>query len=799
MKFSENWLREWVNPNIDSITLQNQIIDSGIEIESVNFFNPTFKGVIVGKIISCFNHPKSKKLKIIKLDIGHEKVLNIVCGAPNCRNNIKVVVATIGSVLRNQFKIDLKIIQGVKSEGMLCSFFELGLSNNYSNDIIELPKKAPVGAQIKDYFLLQDNIIKISATPNRADSLSILGIARNIAVINNLEKIKLKLNILSEEIADKFPININVRKKNINFFGRIIKNTNLNVSTPFWMKKKLFFCDLLSENIIDNIINYVLIEIGQPLNIIDANKINRFIQIGMSNEKEFLHSSAYPKIILNKKILSFSDNKKILFIPGNINSQSVEINEKTTSIFLCSYYIDREFTLNILKKINNNKILDYHNYGIDPNLQKYALQYATNLIIKICGGQVGPISKKVQKQDTNLILVKKIKLNLNKFKKLVGHTIQFSLILNILSRLEYIVSDVQKEYFEVIPPGWRSDILIEEDIISDILRIYNYNNILFSPIKEKLIFTQKKDFQEDLLDKATAFLAFRGYNEIITYSFINPDLQSIMFPNIHSLLLSNPISKDLSSMRLSLWPGLLKSVVYNSNRRQDSICLFERGFCFSIDKNKILGVNQELFLAGIISGFKEKENWFSKRRKLDFYDLKGDVESVLELVHNKKNIEFKNSKIPSLHPEQSAKIYINNLFIGSMGKINPRLEKQLNLDSSTFLFELSLNNIPITPFFKIKKVSKFPESRRDIAILVKKDILFSEIIKICKKFFLNQAVDINLFDVYFPHDTANEQKSLGISFIFQDQNKTLEENEINLMIDGCVKALKDEFNITLRM
>ncbi|QCI18691.1 phenylalanine--tRNA ligase subunit beta [Buchnera aphidicola] len=799
MKFSEKWLLEWVDPKIDIVLLSKQIVNSGIEIESIDKISPLFNGVVVGKIVSCTVHPKLNNLKIVKVDIGKKNLLNILCGALNCRNKIKVAVATIGSILPNNIKITLKKFDDENSEGMLCSFFELGLFNN-NNNIIEFPKETPLGMDVNDYFLLEDNIIKVNVPPNRADALSILGMARNIAVINNLNisPLKEKYNPITSQ--KKLPIYVHTEKKDINFFGRIINNININIDTPFWMKKKLFMCEMLSDNVIINIINYILIEIGQPLNILNADEIDTCIQIRQTNKQEFLYLKNNLKIILDQEMLVFSDKSKILFLPGNLNSDFLEVNQNTKNIFLMSYSVDKESLFNITKKFGSNKILNYYNHGIDLSLQKYAIEYATELIMKICAGNSGNITYYIDK--TSLTNKNRIKLYYENVNKIAGFFIDSKIILNILFRLKYEIKENQ-DYLNVVPPTWRFDILIEEDVIGDILRVYDYNKIPLTSLKENFkFFKQTNDFQKDyMLNQLSTLLIHKGYHEIITYPFIDPIFQKNIFSiNDKELLISNPISKDFSSMRRSLWPGLIKTLSYNINRKQDSIRLFERGLCFLIDDKKKLGVNQKMFLGGIISGFYTKENWFSKIRKVDFYDLKGDIESILELICGLNHYEIKNEIVLGLHPNQSAKIFLNDNFIGSFGKIDPVLEEKLDLNNNIFLFELLIDEIfdfKKLNKFKVKKCCKYPSSRRDISILVSENILYSDIIKTCRDCFLDKKININLFDIYSSNKFSNK-KSLGISFTFQDERKTLKENEINLMLDHCIKTLINKFQIILR-
>ncbi|CAL4319519.1 phenylalanine--tRNA ligase subunit beta [Buchnera aphidicola] len=793
MKFNETWLREWVNPVVSSDILCQQIINSGIEIELLNVFNPLCTGVIVGEIIDCIKHKKHKQCKIVKVNIGKEKLLNIVCRASNCRSGIKVVVATIGAVLPNKVVIDTRIVQGEISEGMLCSFAEIGLFE--SNDIIEVDVKEPIGKNISEIFLLKDKIFKVTTTPNRPDGLSILGLARNIAATNNLVLPILSYKKNDIKINRKIFIDIHSNKECTYFAGRLINNIQVNVNTPLWMKKKLFFCDMLSNDVITNITNYVLMEIGQPLHILDADQINDAIIVRMARENEKIILKNNNIVYLDKKILVISDNQKILSIPGNINSDIVDIKNSTKSVFLGNALLNKRSILSIMKKFPSNKILEYYRYGIDEKLQNYAIEYATDLILKICGGVSGAITKKTS--CFKIDIHKNILLHHNNINKVIGVFIDVNTISHILKRLDYTFI-FKREYWDVIPPSWRFDIIIEEDVIGDILRIYGYENIFPVSLKKIFIVHKKYKLKDFLLDKAKILLTNKGYFETITYSFIDPKRHNIFFPHQSKLLISNPISKDMSCMRTSLWPGLLQAVSYNKNRQNHSIKFFESGLCFLPDKDAMLGVKQEFFLGGIISGTYMLENWHSLIRKVDFYDLKGDLECLLESICGLNNIEFRKKPILGLHPKQSAAIYLNNHYIGKIGAIHPRLEELFNFHDNIFVFEILFNKITNFPPVKIKKISKFPSSRRDISFLISKDIEMINVIEECKNFFKKGIVEINLFDIYFCKKISMTQKSVGISFVFQSDNKTLHENMINIMLESCIISLNKKFQIILR-
>ncbi|QCI23688.1 phenylalanine--tRNA ligase subunit beta [Buchnera aphidicola (Macrosiphoniella sanborni)] len=799
MKFSEKWLREWIDVKIDSNILYEQIANSGIEVEYIKNFKTQFSGVIVGKIVECISHSLSNELKndlkIVKVDIGKKKLLNIVCRAWNCRNGIKVAVATIGAILKDKI-IDTKTIQGELSEGMLCSFFELGVFLK-NNTIIEFSQDIPIGINVNDYLRLEDNIIKTSITANRPDGLSILGISRNIAAMNNFKKLFLENISTSIHFHKKINIDIQAKQQCSNFLGRIINNINVNVDTPLWMKKKLFFSDMLSENIIINIINYVLIEIGQPLNIFNTDNIDDLIIVRMAENQEYLFLKDNIKIELNKNILVFSNKNEILSLPGNINSIFSEISKNTKNIFLSSCLINKESILDILKKIDSNTMLEYYHYGIDSSLQNYAIEYATQLILKICGGEAGVITHK----NNNLFTHKNnsIRVYYKTLQKIIGISIKDITVSKILYNLDYKIN-TYKKYWDVIPPSWRFDILIEEDVINDVIRIYGYHNIFLNPLKEHINFHKKDKSSDYFLKKSAKLLINRGYYEVINYSFINPKIENLIFKNKENILISNPISQDMSCMRSSLWPGLLKNVSYNKNRQQQSIRIFERGLCFSINKKENLSIKQEIFLAALISGNHLKESWFITTRKADFYDLKGDLELILDEICELDDIEFRREKIFGLHPEQSASIYFQDDLVGKIGAIDPRLEKKLNVNSSTFLFEISLKHFSQIKKLKFQEISKFPTIRRDIAIIISEDTAVHDVIKTCKNFFITttQIVEINLFDIYSYQASSNMKKSLGISFIFQNNQRTLKDNEINLMINNCIEVLEEKFQVILR-
>lgn len=799
------WLEEWLNIKFNTYLFEKMNM-SGLEIESINKVSENFFGVIIGEIIEYKNliNINKKNIYIMKINIGKKNTLNIVSHKKNCFIGLKVAIATIGVHLPGyKESIKLKKFHNYFSEGKLCSFSDLGINKN--NELIIFPQDALIGEEVYNYLKLSDLSFTINIHFNRYDCFSILGLTREISAISKI-KLSKRLDSISKNVKNTInsiiPIYIKEKKYCPIYLGRIIKNINSNIYTPLWILEKLRRSGIISINIIIDIINYVLLEIGQPIYIYDYDNIDKNIIVRFSKKNEkFIDHNNKKILYLDEDVLVVSDRKKILSLMGISDNQYCYNISNIKNIFIQSAFVDPNIILGKSKKygINSNFKL-YFERGIDSSIQKISIERITNLILRICGGDAGPI---INITDFNNIPKRSyIQLNKIKIKKLLGYNILENKITDIFKRLGYKIKYNKNSYF-IKPPVWRYDILISEDLIEELIRIDGYHNVPINISKKNHLSNKnlkfyKKNYKINFLDRAKLILINRNYQEVINYSFVSANLQNLLYPKIPSLSLPNPISEDMSVMRTSLWNGLLSVLLYNKSYQKNNLRIFESGICF-IPNKKNNDIKEELRLSGLLSGNLYHNHWNLKNKKIDFYDLKGDIESVLDLTNQLENIEFRaQNKLLILHPGKSAVIYLNNKKIGLIGVLHPKISKILKISYTTLLFELYWEKITFIKNVKIKKVSKFPINRRDISIIIRKNIPVFNILKECKKILENNLLNINIFDIYEGNNINKNYKSISISFNIQGFYKNLEEKEINNIINKYILMLKEKFQATLR-
>ncbi|AFJ46684.1 phenylalanine--tRNA ligase subunit beta [Shimwellia blattae] len=794
MKFSELWLREWVNPAIDSDALCSQITMAGLEVDGTEAVAGAFNGVVVGEVVECAQHPNADKLRVTKVNVGGERLLDIVCGAPNCRQGLRVAVATIGAVLPGDFKIKAAKLRGEPSEGMLCSYSELGISDDHSG-IIELPADAPIGTDIREYLKLDDTAIEVSITPNRADCLSIIGIARDVAVLNKMTLNAPDIAPVAATISDTLPIRVEATSACPRYLGRVIKGINVKAATPLWMKEKLRRCGIRSIDPVVDVTNYVLLELGQPMHAFDLNRIDGGIVVRMAEEGEKLVLLDGSEATLKADTLVIADHKKALAMGGIFGGEHSGVSEETRDVMLeCAFFNPLAITGRARRHGLHTDASHRYERGVDPTLQFKALDRATRLLMDICGGNAGPVIDQTSQAD----LPKRatITLRRSKLDRLIGYHIDDAQVTDILTRLGCEVT-VGQDQWQAVAPGWRFDMEIEEDLVEEVARLFGYDNIPNTPVQAGLVMGSHREAVLPM-KRVKTMLVDKGYQEVITYSFVDPKIQQLLHPGEEALLLPSPISSEMSAMRLSLWTGLLSTVIYNQNRQQGRVRLFETGLRFVPDTNADLGIRQDVMLAGVICGNRYEEHWDLAKGSVDFYDLKGDLESVLELTGKLSEIEFRAEAIAALHPGQSAAIYLDGVRIGFIGVIHPELERKLDLNGRTLVFELLWDALADRVVPQSQGVSRFPSNRRDIAVVVAENVPAADVLAECKKVGVNQVVGVNLFDVYRGKGVAEGYKSLAISLILQDSGRTLEEEEIAATVAKCVEALKERFQASLR-
>lgn len=794
MKFSEQWLREWVNPQISSQQLAEQLSMAGLEVDGVEAVAGDFSGVVVGEVVDCAQHPDADKLRVTKVNVGGDELLDIVCGAPNCRQGLKVAVAKVGAVLPGNFKIKKAKLRGQPSHGMLCSFSELGISDE-QDGILELPQDAPVGTDIREYLQLNDSCIEVDLTPNRADCLGMRGLAREVGVLNQLDVTEPEVGEVRESINDSRAIRLGAPHACPRYLGRIVRNVDVSAPTPLWMQEKLRRSGIRSIDAVVDITNFVLLEFGHPMHAFDNDKLQGDIVVRMAEQDEKLTLLDGNEVALQANTLVIADQQNALAMAGVFGGLNSGVTSDSKDIFLESAFFSPDAIRGVARQYGLHTDAS-HRYerGVDPELQQLAMQRATSLLLEIAGGEAGPVIEAVAAEA--LPVRQPVTLRAARLTRLLGIEIAPARVTEILQRLGLGV-EASDGQWQVQVPSYRFDIAIEADLIEEVARVYGYNAIPNVAPQASLVMTERSEQQlpVNLLKQS---LINRDYQEAITYSFVDPKVQSALFADMQGMVLPQPISADMSVMRVSLWPGLLQAVAYNQKRQQNRVRLFETGLRFVPDQAAPQGVSQQPMLAGVIAGEVHDAHWESQGRAVDFFDVKGDVEFLLANTAQAGRYRFVAEPHQALHPGQSAAVYLDDTCVGYLGALHPKFEKVLGLNGRTFVFELALSQISKKRLPKATEVSKFPSNKRDIAIVVKEEFAVAEILAYIEKHSANQLVGLNLFDVYRGKGVAEGHKSLAISLILQDNTKTLEEQDIQAMVSTIVDKLAEQFGASLR-
>ncbi|ELV8809955.1 phenylalanine--tRNA ligase subunit beta [Vibrio vulnificus] len=794
MKFSESWLREWVNPAVTTDELTHQITMAGLEVDDVLPVAGTFNGVKVGHVVECGQHPDADKLRVTKVDVGDEELLDIVCGAANCRQGLKVAVATVGAVLPGDFKIKKAKLRGQPSHGMLCSFTELGIDVE-SDGIMELAIDAPIGMDFRDFLALNDVTVDVDLTSNRADCFSIRGMAREVGVLNRADVTEPSVAPVAPSIDDTVAIEVKAPAACPRYLGRVVKNVNVQAKTPLWMQEKLRRCGIRSIDPVVDITNFVLLEQGQPMHAFDLAKIDGGIVVRLAEQGEKITLLDGSEAELNADTLVVADHNKALAIAGIFGGEESGVTSETKDVLLeCAFFAPdhirgraRSYGLHTDSSMRFER-------GVDYALQVNAMERATALLVEICGGEVAPVV--AVESEAELPKPNKVALRRTKLDNLLGHHIADSDVVEILERLGMTV-ETTAEGWVAVAPTWRFDIAIEQDLVEEVGRIYGYDNI---PNQNPAAALKMHDHQEANipLKRVRDLLVDRGYHEAITYSFVEPEQQKLVVPGVDALILPNPISAEMSAMRLGLIQGLLNTVVHNQKRQQPRVRLFEYGLRFIPCDTAENGMRQEPMLAGVIAGTRSEEHWNIDTNTVDFFDLKGDVEAILELSANDKAYSFVAAKHPALHPGQSAAIVVDGKEIGVIGTVHPELERKFGLNGRTIVFEIEWSAINRKVIPEAVALSKFPANRRDIAVVVDEAVASGDIVNACLEVggeFLKAA---KLFDVYVGKGVEEGKKSLAIALTLQSNERTLEEADIAGAVDAIVAHVSEKFGASLR-
>ncbi|WP_296404680.1 phenylalanine--tRNA ligase subunit beta [Psychrobacter sp.] len=801
MKISEQWLREWVNPNNDTQALADQLTMAGLEIDDIESVAADFSGVIVGEVITVEQHPDADKLRVTQVNINADEPLQIVCGAPNVTLGMRVPVATIGAKLPTQdgkgFNIKKSKLRGVESQGMLCGASEINLPD-VVDGLLELPADAPIGVDIRKYLGLDNKVLDISITPNRGDCFSVRGIAREIGVINGLPVTAPKIVMQQGEVEATQSVTVEATDACPRYLAQPILNIDRAIETPDWMQKALLQSGQRLHNFLVDVTNYVLFELGQPLHAFDADKLVGNIRVRISKEGETLQLLNEQAITLKGDELVIADDEGIVALAGIMGGMRTSVTDTTTNIVLESAFFDPLAIAGRARRFGlHTDASQRFERGVDFELPMMALNRAVNIISSVAEAKAGHIT--AIENDQKLPKRAAVKLPLTKVSEVIGINLEKRRIIEILTQLEIKVQEQQQDGVTILsclPPSHRFDLEIKEDLIEEIARIYGYDNI--PSTLPNLGVDMRYDDTADLTYRLKLAMVDAGYMEAISFSFSDEKMEQVLDdPKLGNVLaLANPISADLAVMRRTLLSSLIPCVQYNLNRQQPRIRFFETGLSFigaTIDE-----LVQTPSLAIVATGDINPEQAHSNRA-MDFFDLKHDVEQLLPSTLVDSRIHYQRSEMTFLHPGQSAELLIDGKTVGWLGQLHPSVAQKLDLPT-TWVAQLDLEPILVEARTTqdIVSPSKFPQVRRDIALMVQAEIPRQELSKTIRDAGGELLQQHWLFDVYQGEHTPKGMRSVAFALIWQDYTQTLSDERVNESMQRVIEALQSQHGAQLR-
>jgi phenylalanyl-tRNA synthetase beta chain len=791
MRFSENWLRQYVNPDLNTQQLVHQLTMAGLEVDSVTAAAGQFSQVVVAEIQTTQPHPEADRLRVCSVNSGVAGILQIVCGAPNARPGIRVPLAMVGAELPGGLKIKPAKLRGMESFGMLCSAKELGIDEDASG-LMELSSDAPVGTDIREYLGLDDQLIEVDLTPNRADCLSVEGIAREVALLNGLVFSTDEIPAVPQTSVAVRVVEITAPMDCPRYLGQMIEGVDRNAPTPLWMKERLRRSGLRSLDIIVDVTNYVLLEMGQPLHAFDAACLTGTIRARLATAGESLELLNGQTIRLDGETLVIADDRAPLALAGIMGGKASAVGSETQDIFLeCAFFTPDRMMGKARRYGLSTDSSHRFERGVSFELQSRALARAASLILEYAGGHAGPVVESVSEE--HLPKRQSVTLKSNRLQKILGLELPAAEVEQMLRGLGMTPSLVDGGW-AVIPPASRFDIAIEADLIEEIGRVYGYDRL---PLRNPLVPAALRPVSENRLDldRVKDVLVDRGYQEAITYSFIGSDLQQMIDPGVEALALKNPLSAELGVMRTSLWPGLLDVALKNLNRQQDRVRLFESGLRFLPTPE---GLMQEKCIAWLALGPVSAEQWGQKSREIDFYDVKGDVEAVVALTGRSSDLEFVSAEVSALHPGQSAEIRLGGVSIGIMGLLHPQIEKILGFERRVFLVVLDQDLLLARKLPRFRALSRFPSVRRDLALNVAESTAVSTILATARQHAGDYLQEVILFDVYRGPGLEAGRKSVAIGLVWQNAEETLVDDLIEGWFGAVIDGLARQCDARLR-
>ena len=787
MNILSSWLREWISPDVSDELLAEQLTMAGLEVDGIEPVAPAFTNVVVGHVVQCEKHPDADKLNLCQVDVGQSENLQIICGAKNVAKGLKVITATVGAVLPGNFKIKKAKLRGVESYGMICSESELGMSDS-SDGIAELDADAPIGVNIREYLNLDDNVIELDITPNRGDCFSILGVAREVSANYNMP-----FTMPSCEVSGSGESGIKASVSNTKacpkYLTRTVNGIDNTVATPKWMVDKLTRSGQALHSVVVDITNYVLLELGQPMHAFDLSKVSGAINVRNANSGEKIELLNETTVVLNDDTLIITDDNQPLAIAGVMGGMGSSTQSDSVDILLESAFFE---PVSIAGKARNYGLHTESSLrferGVDFNITEVAMDRATQLIIDICGGQASDVSACVD--ENALPVLEPITITQDKIQKVLGFELDSNWIEEKFVNLDFNITEKSNDSWTIIPPSFRFDIRISADLIEELARLYGYDKLPVQKLSLDANINVIKEADVDKYDLMQALVG-RGYQEVITYSFVSEKYQDLVDPDAKKITLSNPISADMSTMRSSLWAGLLQTVESNQRRGHANARFFEIGLCFG----GVHADEQANKLAGIVAGNRFEAQWSGDVQALDFFDAKADLESVLAFTN--AQFDFEAAEHPALQKGQSAKIMLNGLSVGWIGALAPSVQKELSLPKC-YMYEVDLDCALKGKVSKYKAFSQYQQAQRDIALVLDEATPVADLM--CSIHDLKQThfIDVALFDIYTGENIDSGKKSVALNLTYQSMEATLSDEEVNTKVEEVLTLMQEKFSAVLR-
>lgn len=802
MQFSEHWLRTLVDPPITTEALTHLLTMSGLEVEECADAAPAFTGVVVGEIIRFRNHPNADKLKLCEVEVGGER-LSIVCGAPNVTAGMKVPCARIGARLPGAAgapSVEIKAVtmRGVESSGMLCSARELGLSEDHSG-LLALPQDAVPGSDVRQILALDDKIITIKLTPNRADCLSVLGIAREVAALTGAPLGKIDSTPVAKAHETTFPVRISAADGCGRFTGRVICNVNAGAETPHWMRQRLERAGQRPISALVDVTNYVMLELGRPLHVYDLDKLKGGIDVRFGRKGERLKLLNEQIVELDESVLAITDDSGPIGLAGIMGGSSTKADLETTNVFLEAAFFFPEAIAGRARRFNFTSDASHRfERGVDFDNNLDGIERATRLILEICGGEPGPVTDVRAGQPVR----SPVRMRLARAHKVIGVPVRPDEIASIFQRLGMsarVEGSGADTTFVVTPPSYRFDISIEEDLIEEVARLYGFDRIPANPPLARATMLPVAEDRRSL-HELRACMAAADFQEVINYSFVEEAWESDLAGNANPVRLLNPIASQLAVMRSTLLGGLLANVRHNLNRRLSRVRIFEVGRAFLRDpsapdgEHSVAGIRQPMRVAAAAYGPALEEQWGVPSRSVDFFDLKRDLETLLA----PSLARFEAASHPALHPGRSARVLLAGEPIGWLGELHPKWQKKFELPAPVMLFEVDAEPLQSIPLPQYREVSRFPPVYRDLAIMVDESIPVEVLLDGLTRTLPPIVEAVSLFDVYRGKGIDNGKKGLAFRVLLQDTQKTLTDAEVDAALSALRQVLEQDYGAKLR-